>query len=106
MVKRTKFSLKKLCTPASIYFTLSLILLVLLGVTNMGDNERLCVGNYNCHVGNKTMVFIIDGIYILFWTFVLDLMCKNGYSDLSWFILLLPILLSFLFIGMVLVKMG
>lgn len=106
MVKRTKFSLKKLCTPASIYFILSLVALVLLGVTNMGDNERLCVGNYNCHVGNKTMVFIIDGIYILFWTFVLDLMCKNGYSDLSWFILLLPILLSFLFIGMVMVKMG
>lgn len=106
MVKRTKFNLKKLCTPASIYFILSLVALIILGVTNMGDNERLCVGNYNCHVGNKTMVFIIDGIYILFWTFVLDLMCKNGYSDLSWFILLLPILLSFLFIGMVMVKMG
>ena len=106
MVKRTKFNLKKLCTPASIYFILSLVALIILGVTNMGDNERLCVGNYNCHVGNKTMVFILDGIYILFWTFVLDLMCKNGYSDLSWFILLLPILLSFLFIGMVMVKMG
>ena len=103
---RTKFNLKKMCTPATIYFVISLISLIVLGVMNIGDNETLCVGNYNCHVGNKSLVFIIDGIYILFWTFVLDLMCKNGYTDLSWFILLLPFILSFLFIGMVMIKMG
>ena len=103
---RTKFNLKKMCTPATIYFVISLISLIVLGVMNIGDSETLCVGNYNCHVGNKSLVFIINGIYILFWTFILDLLCKNGYTDLSWFILLLPFILSFLFIGMVMIKMG
>jgi len=95
-----------MCTPATIYFVISLISLIVLGVMNIGDSETLCVGNYNCHVGNKSLVFIINGIYILFWTFILDLLCKNGYTDLSWFILLLPFILSFLFIGMVMIKMG
>lgn len=99
-----KFNLKKMCTPATIYFVISMILLVLLGVTNLGDDEMLCVGNYRCHVGDKTMVFVINGLYILFWTFILDLMCKGGYSELSWFILLLPFVLSFLFLGLIILR--
>jgi hypothetical protein len=97
-----KFDLKKLCTPSFIYFLMSLVGLILLGVQNLnGEDALLCVGNYNCNVGNKTFVFIIHAIYILFWTFVLDLMCKAGYKQLSWIILLVPILLSFLFLGII-----
>ena len=55
--KRTSFNIRKLCTPANIYFIISLISLIILGVTNLGDTERLCVGNYNCYVGNNTIVF-------------------------------------------------
>lgn len=106
-MKKTKFNLKKMCTPATIYFLISLVGLILLGVTNIGGNDEvLCVGDYNCHVGNKTMVFVLNGVYILFWTFILDLMCKNGYSEISWFILLLPFILFFLFLGMVLIRMS
>ena len=101
------FNLKKMCTPATIYFLISTIALVLIGITNIGGEEQLlCVGDYKCNVGNKTMVFIVNGIYILFWTFLLDLMCKNGYSEISWFVLLLPFILSFLFIGLLIIKMA
>lgn len=107
MVKKSstikhQFNLKKLCTPSFIYFIISLFGLVLLGLQNLtnGDNS-LCVGNYECTVGNKLLVFLINGIYILFWTFVLDLMCKAGYSELSWIIVLIPILLFFLFLGII-----
>ena len=96
------FNLKKLCTPSFIYFFISLFGLVLLGLQNLtNDDTTLCVGNYNCSVGNKLAVFVINGIYILFWTFILDLMCKAGYNELSWFILLIPILLFFLFLGII-----
>ena len=101
---RTKFDLMKLCTPASIYFVISLVGLILLGVGNLEDNERLCIGNYSCNVGNNTIVFVLNAIYILFWTFVLDLMCKSGYSNISWFVLLLPFILVFVFLAMVMIK--
>ena len=98
------FDLRKMCTPATIYFVISLFALILLGVSNLESPDRLCIGDYSCYVGNNTVVFILNAIYILFWTFILDLMCKNGYGSLSWFILLLPFLLTFLFLAMVMIK--
>ena len=103
---RSNFDLMDLCTPATIYFVISLIGLILLGVGNLGDNDRLCIGNYSCNVGNNTIIFVLNAVYILFWTFVLDLMCKNGYGSLSWFVLLLPFILAFMFLAMVMVKMN
>lgn len=103
---RTSFDLKNMCTPATIYFVVSLVLLILLGIGNMDTPDRLCIGEYNCYVGNNTVIFILNAIYILFWTFILDLMCKNGYSSISWFVLLLPFILSFLFLAMVMVRIG
>ena len=102
----TPFDLRRMCTPASIYFVVSLVLLVVLGVSNLDSPDRLCIGEYNCYVGNNTVIFILNAVYILFWTFILDLMCKNGYSTISWFVLLLPFILSFLFLAMIMVRMG
>ena len=98
------FNLRKMCTPATIYFVISLVALILLGISNLNSSDRLCIGDYSCYVGNNTMVFVLNAIYILFWTFILDLMCKGGYSSLSWFILLLPFILTFLFLTMVMIK--
>ena len=103
---RSKFDLLDLCTPATIYFVISLIGLIILGVGNLGNNERLCIGDYSCYVGNNTIIFVLNAIYILFWTFVLDLMCKNGYNSLSWFVILLPFILAFIFLAMVMVKIN
>ena len=97
---RSSFNLLKLCTPATIYFVISLICLILIGIGNLGNNDKLCIGSYWCNVENNTTVFILNAIYILFWTFILDLMCKAGYSTLSWFVLLLPFILIFLFLFM------
>jgi len=100
----TPFDLRKMCTPATLYFSISLILLIIMGVQNLEDSERLCLGDYSCYVGNNSLIFILNAIYILFWTFLLDLMCKNGYSTLSWFILLLPFILTFLFLAIIMIK--
>jgi len=100
------FDLTKMCTPATIYFVISLIGLILVGVNNLDTNDTLCVGNYNCYVGNNTTVFILNAIYILFWTFILDLMCKAGYSSLSWFVLLLPFIILFILFAIMMVREG
>jgi hypothetical protein len=98
------FDLRKMCTPATIYFAISLIFLIIMGLNNLQEVDRLCLGNYSCYVGNNAMIFILNAIYILFWTFILDLMCKNGYTALSWIVLLLPFILSLLFLAFVLIN--
>ena len=104
LISNKGFDLMAMCTPATIYFVISLIALIILGVSNLGNNDRLCIGSYDCNVGNNTIVFTLNAIYILFWTFLLDLMCKNGYTAISWFVLLLPFLLSFIFLAMIMMK--
>ena len=103
---RQGFDLRNMCTPATIYFVISLIGLILVGVNNLDNPDKVCVGDYNCYVGNNTAVFILNAIYILFWTFVLDLMCKAGYSSLSWFVLLLPFIILFIVFATLMVKEG
>ena len=51
-------------------------------------------------------MFLFKAIYILFWTFVLNAVCKAGYKEVSWFLVLLPIILMFVILGMVLINMG
>lgn len=104
MAKNIKhsFDIKKLCTPSMIYFVISAIALALLGIQNLNGNDNtLCIGTYKCSIASKTMVLALNAIYILFWTFVLDLFCKAGYKELSWFIVLIPIVLIFVFFGLI-----
>lgn len=104
MAKNIKYSfdIKKLCTPSMIYFVISAIALALLGIQNLNGNDNtLCIGTYKCSIASKTMVLALNAIYILFWTFVLDLFCKAGYKELSWFIVLIPIILIFVFFGLI-----
>lgn len=96
-MKRSSFSLHKACTPSILYFIISFLALIIIGLNNLGQSDKLCLGLVECSVGNNVMIFLLNGLYILFWTFVLDLMCKNGWGDLSWFIFLLPFILVFLF---------
>ena len=100
----SSFDLRRMCTPATLYFVISLIFLIIMGVSNLNETDRLCLGDYSCYVGSNTMVFLLNAIYILFWTFILDLMCKNGYGSISWFILLLPFLLSLAILAVVMMN--
>lgn len=107
MAKHLKYSfdIKKLCTPSTIYFVISAIALVLLGIQNLNGNDNtLCIGTYNCSIASKTMVLAFNAIYVLFWTFVLDLFCKAGYKELSWFIVLIPFILIFVFFGLIMLQ--
>uniref|UniRef100_A0A6C0HDM3 Uncharacterized protein n=1 Tax=viral metagenome TaxID=1070528 RepID=A0A6C0HDM3_9ZZZZ len=71
-----KFSVKDLCTPASIYFWVSIIGLTIAFLTKF-----------------KLVTSIINLFFILLWTYFLNYLCSKGYSSVSWFLVLLPIII-------------
>jgi hypothetical protein len=89
---------RKLCTPARIYFVLSMLSLVSLVFNNTmyGKEHSLCLGNYECPMENVMMVYIVKIGYMLFWTYILNMLCKYGYKTLSWIIVLMPVIVFFL----------
>lgn len=96
-------SLSKLCTPAMVYFVISMIAVLLMLLQNMNGSGSYTFGNYSRPVGNVAIVFLGKVIYILFWTFILNFLCKKGFTPVSWFLVLLPFLLFFVIIGMFLI---
>lgn len=99
-------SIKKLCTPAYVYLVISVLAMLILMVQNGGNTTKYCVGSFNCDVPSTTMVFIVKILYIAFWTFVLNYICKAGYKNVSWFLVLLPFLGFFIGIGLFVLARG
>jgi hypothetical protein len=89
--------LKDLCTPALLYFYISIIGLIIVAFQNMTSNmNTLQLAGMRMHVPNLLFLFTIKLIYILFWTWILNLICKDGYSGISWFLVLVPFIIVFL----------
>ena len=100
--------LRKLCMPAQIYLVLSAISFLLMALQNIfaGKNGKYCVGMFSCKTPYLLIVFIAKLLYIAFWTIVLNSLCVAGYKQLSWFLVLLPIILFFILIGLFLISQG
>ena len=98
-------TLKELCTPAMIYFVISVITLVMVLLQNLGNQNSYNVGSFSCRVPNTALVFIIKLIYILFWTWVLNLICKDGHTTSSWLLVLLPWIMLFVMMGILMINM-
>jgi len=98
-------SLKDLCTPAQVYFVLSIISLVAVLLQNLGNTNSYHVGSFSCRVPNTAFIFIIKLIYILFWTWILNLICKDGHVMISWFLVLFPLILLFVMMGLLMINM-
>jgi hypothetical protein len=98
-------SLKELCTPALLYFAISILALLVVLFQNVGHSNSYHVGSFSCRVPNTAAVFIVKLIYVLFWTYVLNLICKDGHIGLSWLLVLLPWLLLFVMMGILMINM-
>ena len=98
-------NIKELCTPAYIYFVISIIALALILLQNLGNQQSYDVGSFSCRVPSTTLIFIIKLIYILFWTWILNLICKDGHTTVSWLLVLLPFILLFVMIGLIMMNM-
>jgi hypothetical protein len=96
--------LRKLCTPAYVYLVISFIFIIIAAIQNYGNVNVYCLGSYSCDVSSTFLIFIIKLLYVLFWTWILNLICRSGYSGVSWFLLLLPILLVFILLALLMIK--
>ena len=89
------------CTPAKLYFIISLILLVISLYYDLtrNDKDKICLGKLSCKLENKPVFYILNVLFILLWAFILNLLCRFGWSRLSWFLFLFPyIILGILFL--------
>jgi hypothetical protein len=98
-------SLKQLCSPALLYFVISMLGMALVLFQNLGRSKSYHVGNFSCRVPHTAMVFVAKLVYILFWTYVLNLICKDGHVGLSWLLVLLPWVLLFVMMGLLMINM-
>ena len=98
-------TLKELCSPALVYFIISIVALAIVLLQNLGNNYSYTVGSFSCRVPNTMLIFIVKLIYILFWTWILNLICKDGHTGISWMLVLLPWLLLFVMMGMLMINM-
>lgn len=64
-----------LCTPAMIYFVISIITLVI-----------SIFSNFNI------MSTVIKGIFIMLWSWFLNFLCSKGYTIVSWILVIVPFL--------------
>jgi len=64
---------KELCTPAKLYFAISVIAILIALFSRV-----------------KVSLLLIKGFFVVIWTFILNLLCKNGFKTFSWFLVLLP----------------
>ena len=98
--------IKYLCKPAYVYLVISVIATVILMIQNSGNQNRYCVGTFECEVPNTALVFLVKFLYIGFWTFVLNAVCRSGHKQFAWFLVLLPFILFFVLIGLAMLKQG
>ena len=66
-------SFRELCTPAKIYFAIAVIASIFSLLNGIGV---IAVG--------------FNLVFAFIWTFVLGWLCKKGFTNISWFLVLLP----------------
>lgn len=96
-------NMRQLCTPSRVYFTFSFFLLIAMIIQNFGNSRNYHLGCYSCYTPNLIIVFVFKLVYILFWTWILNLICKDGHKNIAWFLVILPIILLFVILGVFLI---
>lgn len=75
---------KSLCLPSKVYLILSVIAILLTMISPAVFG------------GATVLMHIIHIVYALFWTWVLQLICRAGYKWISWILVLAPFIIAFL----------
>lgn len=70
---------KQMCTPAQIYLVISVF-----------------AGLLSLLTENAVSSVIVNLLFALVWTYILSWLCKQGYENLSWFLVLLPYIILLL----------
>lgn len=92
--------LKNLCAPSKLYLGISVVFMIIVLLQNYSNVNTYCLGSYSCNVSSTALIFIVKVIYILFWTWILNLICQAGAPGLAWFLVLVPFILLFVFLSL------
>ena len=85
----------KLCKPAQLYLLISLVMYVMILIQNIASPDRFSLGPYSCMHDNQPLMMVAQLIYIAFWTWLLNMICKIN-TGISWVIVLFPFILFFI----------
>ena len=95
-----------LCTPAKLYLIMNAVFIFLNLLQNLGSNNY-CIGVYECRYHqSKFTIFLLQFIYVLFWAWLLNWICRKGYTSISWVLVLLPFIFLFILLAMLIVIGG
>lgn len=97
---------RKLCTPAYVYLVISVLTVIVMILQNLGNTNEYCVGAYTCEVPSTSLVFLLKGVSIAFWTIILNSLCQTGYRTLSWLLVILPFIGGALAIALLMMSGG
>ena len=96
-----------LCTPAQLYLGLSTIAVISSCIQNMGSPNSFACGLMKAQSPVNNVVYIIgEVIYVLIWTYLLNLLCKKGYTKVSWLFVLLPFIAMFVLLGLLIISLN
>jgi len=93
--------MNQFCTPAYVYLVVSLFFVIIVALQNHNfyENRVFCIGMYDCDNNNIAISVSLKLIFILFWTFFLNLLCKMGLSFVSWILVFLPWVIMLTILG-------
>ena len=91
----------RLCAPAKFYFILSTVSYIFILLQNLSHDGHFTLGMYSCRHSNTTILLLIQALYIVLWTWLLNMICKWN-KNISWLIVLFPFILFFIALGLVL----
>ena len=60
---------------------------------NTDSMKRYCNGH--CNNMQIIMFFVIKLVFVIFWTWILNVLCRGGAGWLSWFLVLFPFIMMF-----------
>ena len=100
-MKFNKKTFDSLCTPAQVYLLISGLSILALFIQNVHHPNRYTAGKYSVPLKHHNMLFFVFKIvYVLIWTWLLNRLCASGYKNVSWFLVLLPLLMFFVIIAL------
>ena len=72
----SQFEFGKYCTPAQLYLVLAVLGLIMTFVQNF-----------------RLLTLIVNGFFVVIWAWILNWLCRKGFTAISWILVLLPFIM-------------
>lgn len=78
-----------LCIPSLVYLIISFIFISLIYYQNRYFPNVYCVGN-GCQTENLISIYTLKILFVIFWAWILNILCAAGFSVVSWLVIWIP----------------